>query len=346
MQNLFKRFWQWLQRLLAPFLGTEAATASQSSTQDASPLSDTDYEFLLSQLLEGIAHGWHEGRVLKFFQQLGDRGRTKDWVNWLERFEVNALKSPSNLPPHSPLAARLLRLGELAQAFPQIIPIGQQAHQIARQLYARQAPVQQPQVMWEYVGPDVVQSPESSTSEPPQDDLSMNDLREQLQVNDQLAQNFRHDLGLSEDASPETIVQALMQQFNTAQSELESLPPPETATEWFEMGLKQAQVGELEAAIASWDQALAMEPTLMVAWHNRGSALGNLGQLEAALANFQQAATHDPTDEFVWFNQGMILEALERNTDAIHSYQKALEVSPDLVEAQGRIDHLQALVPE
>ena len=38
-----------------------------TSSGDSS-LKDGDYEFLYNQLLEGVAHGWHDRRIIKFFQ--------------------------------------------------------------------------------------------------------------------------------------------------------------------------------------------------------------------------------------------------------------------------------------
>jgi Flp pilus assembly protein TadD len=352
MQKFFQRLWQWFQQLLAPLMGTGSAQRlGGKELAAAAPLSDTDYEFLYTQLLNGIAHGWHEGRILKFFYQLEDRSRPKDWVQWLDRFEVTVLQSPS---PNLTLAARMMRLGELAQSFPQIAPIGDKSYRIGRELYARQAPPQEEAVVWEYDGPDA-----GSGEPPPHVDITetlpdggtqtesygLADLADRLQQDPALAAHFAQTLGLDQ-ADPQTIMATLVAQINQAQSELATMPPPETVQDWFERGLKQAQVGELEAAIASWEAAIALEPTFAPAWHNRGSALGNMGRLEEALTNFQTAATHNPDDAYLWFNQGMVLEALDRYDQAIPSYEKALTLKPDLAEAQSRLQHLQALPTE
>jgi len=346
MQKFFQRLWQWLQQLLAPLIGTGSSQRQRGGElADIAPLSDTDYEFLFNQLLEGIAHGWHEGRILKFFHQLELRCRPKDWVSWLERFEITVLQSPS---PNLILAARMMRLGELAQSFPQIAPIGDKSSHIGRELYARQAPPQD-NTVWEYDGPDadgIIDVTDSSPDEGnPTESYGLDELADRLQADPALAAHFAQDLGL-DSADPDLIMETLMGQIDQAQADLEAMAPPETAQEWFERGLKQAQIGELDAAIASWDAAIVIEPTLAPAWHNRGSALGNMGRLEEALLNFQEAATHNPEDAYVWFNHGMVLEALDRNGQAIPSYEKALALNPDFAEAQSRIQHLQALPTE
>jgi tetratricopeptide (TPR) repeat protein len=94
--------------------------------------------------------------------------------------------------------------------------------------------------------------------------------------------------------------------------------------------------------IASWDQAVTLDPQLAQAWHNRGSALGNLGRLEEALASFRQAVTLNPQDYQALFNLGSVLEVLGQNEEAIASYQKVLEIEPTFELATTRLNHLQS----
>ena len=151
MGKLIQRIWQWLKKLFGhqTMLGETGKHRKHRiiDTDSTLALTDTDYEFLLTQLLEGVAHGWHEGRILKFFQQLGDRGKIKPWLAWIERFSDKVLSSDSaNLM----LAARLTRLGELTRSTSAVQPIGQAAYQLGRQLYAKESA----SVVWEYDGED------------------------------------------------------------------------------------------------------------------------------------------------------------------------------------------------
>ncbi len=59
------------------------------------PLTDANYEFLFNQLLDGVAHGWHAKRIVKFFHNLGERGKQEDWIAWLERFQSKITATPS-----------------------------------------------------------------------------------------------------------------------------------------------------------------------------------------------------------------------------------------------------------
>jgi tetratricopeptide (TPR) repeat protein len=111
-------------------------------------LSDADYEFLFNQLLEGIAHGWHDRRIVKFFVRLGNRGRGEDWIAWLQRLQAKA----SNLPLQSKrhLGTMMIRLGELTRATPEVAEIGAASYRIGKKLLFDQTPI-----IWEYIGPDL-----------------------------------------------------------------------------------------------------------------------------------------------------------------------------------------------
>ena len=111
-------------------------------------LSDADYEFLFNQLLEGISHGWHDRRIVKFFTSLGDRSNQKDWVAWLERLKVKASALPSQSKRQ--LGVMMIRLGELTRSTTEVDKIGAASHRIGKELLFGNV-----EDLWEYVGPDL-----------------------------------------------------------------------------------------------------------------------------------------------------------------------------------------------
>jgi tetratricopeptide (TPR) repeat protein len=337
--------------------------------QEVVPLTDTDYEFLFMQLLDGVAHGWHEGRILKFFERLGDRGRQRDWVEWLDRFGMRLQSSAAN---NQPLALRMIRLGELARAFPGIERIGESAYQVGYQLYSRETQ----NLIWEFAGPDeaavatdfLTESPEGNEETPQLETISIEELFSRLQSDPQLAGQIAEQLGI-EGADANGILDSLIAQFSP-----ENTKTPETVEEWFAAGLQQANLGNWEGAIACWDSALDLDPSLAAGWHNRGSALACLERYEEALASYDRALEITPDDYQIhnargsafyglqrwhealdcwdqvlekepdfhqaWYNRGSTLENLGRNDEAIAGYRRCLELEPDFPMARTRLDEL------
>ncbi|MFM2311154.1 MAG: hypothetical protein RLZZ04_430 [Cyanobacteriota bacterium] len=150
-------------------------------------LSDADYEFLFNQLLEGITHGWHDRRIIKFFARLGDRGQQADWVIWLERLREKLLKLP--MESKRPLGTMMIRLGELTQGAPEVSQIGAASHRIGRELLFGNSPAE----IWEYAGADLpprqnqMESPQELSARLP-DDFS--DLADQLGEKTELEQEI------------------------------------------------------------------------------------------------------------------------------------------------------------
>ena len=122
----------------------------EKANSNVSLLSDADYEFLFNQLLEGVAHGWHDRRIIKFFEQLGDRGKQENWIAWLERIRSNVITLP--LQSKRQLGTIMIRLGELTQSAPEVSKIGTVSNRIGRELLFGNTE----DVVWEYVGPDLI----------------------------------------------------------------------------------------------------------------------------------------------------------------------------------------------
>jgi tetratricopeptide (TPR) repeat protein len=383
MQRLFERIWQWLKSILG-LEKTQGNRRGKKIDRDTPQnLSDTDYEFLFSQLLEGVARGWHEGRILKFFQKLGEQGKQKYWVAWLERFGAKALASAA---PNQQLAARMMRLGELAQSFPDIEQIGQTSYTIGRKIYTRNVG----DVIWEYEGADaevpaspldllpdadaVIELENAPATGENLETMTIDELLVRLQSDRALATQMAGQLGI-ETTDPQIIVEKLIESFGTAQQEIDTQKVPDTVEEWFDRGLQQANLGDLEGAIASWENALGLNPNLAQAWHNRGSALAHLGRLEDAIASYNKAVELNPNDAQAWnarayalynlrrweeaiicwdkvielqpnfhegwYNRGCALENWGRVEAAIASFRKALEIQPDFELAKSKLDQLQ-----
>jgi hypothetical protein len=197
---MLRRLWQWLKRFFSKVFGTSSPTSETEvvTAPSAATLSDTDYEFLYMQLLEGVARGWQADRIDRFFIQLGDRGKTQLWLDWLDRFGDRLV---TNQTPQPQLTARMMLLAQQIEQLPKRREIGRKTTAIAQNI---QQSTQKQYPIWEYDGPD------SPNTTPPQT-ISLDELLERLQTDKKWAQYLAQQFGLDPNSDPETIIQAFIQ---------------------------------------------------------------------------------------------------------------------------------------
>lgn len=95
---------------------------------------------------------------------------------------------------------------------------------------------------------------------------------------------------------------------------------------WCGRGKVLTRQGYYEAALASFDAALQLQPDDHQSWVFRGVALMHLSRYKAALASFNQALELVIDDREVWIFRGAVLTYLNRHEEAIKSYQMALNI--------------------
>jgi tetratricopeptide (TPR) repeat protein len=333
-----------------------------------SGLSDADYEFLFNQLLEGIAHGWHDHRIIKFFNQLGDRGQQADWITWLERFRVKLLKLP--IQSKRQWGTMMIRLGELTQSATEVNQIGAATHRIGRELLFDNNPA----VIWEYAGPDF-------------------SLNEQIETEQELSQRLPNDfnaLGAQETAEVEldlAVESASLQDndFDAQPKEnlwLENVDSvasdlskneiqdntanrldlaPETAI------LKDSRLIASSAEITESSDAnldldleldsshqitsdgeeleLKLEPELespflddsslevIESWFNLGLKQVSVGEYAQAIVSWDKALKINANLPEAWHNRGSALGRMGDYEAAVKSFQSALAIDPNNYQA-------------
>jgi tetratricopeptide (TPR) repeat protein len=108
---------------------------------------------------------------------------------------------------------------------------------------------------------------------------------------------------------------------------------PDKHQAWYNRGIILLNLGHSEEAISSFDQALKSKPSYVNAWYNRGVVLANLGRVEEAISNLDQALKFEPDDYQIWYGRGATLSRLNRDSEAIISYDQALKIKPDFSDA-------------
>lgn len=86
-------------------------------------------------------------------------------------------------------------------------------------------------------------------------------------------------------------------------------------------------------AVASFDKAISLRPDYAEAYGNRGIALQELKQLDAAVASFDKATALKPDFADAYSNRGIALQELKQLDAAVASFDKAISLEPDLAEA-------------
>lgn len=327
---MLRRIWQWLKELFGRLFATPHSTTLSSSTGEAPPpLADSDYEYLFRQLLEGIAHGWQQDRVIRWFEGMKGRTPLTEWAAWLRRFGERVLASPAL---NNELATRLVQLGEKILPVRSLSEIGEVAYSIGTQLLDRNPK----EPVWEFDGPDAAYlnplEPEEdaaildeSETEVNQEvaateTITLDELLTRLQEDPMLLQMIAQQVGI-ETTDPQVIVEAVINQFNAANEAAAS-----EAEVFFAQGVQQEEAGDWEGAIASYNKALEIQPNLYEVWFNKGNVLSKVGRLEEAVFAYDKVIEIQPNIQEVWHNRGNALSNLGRWEESNTSYEKAREL--------------------
>jgi tetratricopeptide (TPR) repeat protein len=107
----------------------------------------------------------------------------------------------------------------------------------------------------------------------------------------------------------------------------------------------QYGLGEYDAALACYDRVLQLQPDQVQGWHHRGNALlYGYHQPLTAIDSYRRALQVDPQLALTWRNQGNALVELRRYIEAIGCYDHSLAISPnDEIAAQARAQAQQEL---
>jgi len=354
----------------------------------SSELTDADYDFLFNQLLEGVAHGWNQFKIIKFFQNLGSRGEQDHWVAWLERLSAKIPDVTNDSQRR--LGAIMLRLAEVTQSAAELSQLSAVSAEMGKKLFFGKIA----NLIWEYDGLDVVTTSSVATAPVTNQKNNVNNAVAEESIAESAARARKNAESLVAEAA--TIAIAESQTENRQETlpkssksankanhklNLPSVEQPSTkenaesssgvldlVESWFNLGLKQANVGDLPGAIDSWQKALQLNPNLAEIWHNLGSALGRLEyypeavdsfnraleidpqsaqawndrahafyqmqQWEPAVDSWNKAIAINPGNHQFWYHHGNALGQLQHLEEALASYQKALEISPDFQPAR------------
>ena len=106
----------------------------------------------------------------------------------------------------------------------------------------------------------------------------------------------------------------------------------ERAESWYQLGCSQLREDQVNAAEASFREALRIEPQLGKAYTNLGFALDRRGEKDAAVRQFKRAIELDPGNSAAYLNLGALYAERGEQKLAIRLFQNSLELCPPSIE--------------
>jgi predicted O-linked N-acetylglucosamine transferase (SPINDLY family) len=112
---------------------------------------------------------------------------------------------------------------------------------------------------------------------------------------------------------------------------------PDYAEGYNNLGIALLGLGQLEEAIAAYRQAIRIKPDHALAHNNLGNALKDKGQFDEAIASYRQAIRLKPDFAEAHSNLGAALEYKGQLDEAIAACRQAIRIKPDYAKAHSNL---------
>jgi tetratricopeptide (TPR) repeat protein len=106
---------------------------------------------------------------------------------------------------------------------------------------------------------------------------------------------------------------------------------PSSAEEWFDRAVA-LEPEDAEAALAAYQQAIAVDPVFVNAHINLGRLLHEAGRYTKAEQVYREAVKACGSDPVLLYNLGVLLDDMDRKTQAMEAYEAALSADPGMAE--------------
>jgi len=108
------------------------------------------------------------------------------------------------------------------------------------------------------------------------------------------------------------------------------------ASEFIGEGARLAAIGEHEAAIQNFDEAIQLDEERSFVYKQRGASYKALGQYEAAISDYSEAIRLNGQDVSAYYNRGVSQYALQDYAVAIADFDVVIQLDPEYVNAYSR----------
>jgi len=96
-----------------------------------------------------------------------------------------------------------------------------------------------------------------------------------------------------------------------------------TKEEWVREGNARTELKRYEEALATFEQAIRLDPNYSYAYYYKGNALNDLNRYEEAVQAFEQAIHLDPNYFYAHLFKGIALAELKHRQEAEQAFEKA-----------------------
>lgn len=97
---------------------------------------------------------------------------------------------------------------------------------------------------------------------------------------------------------------------------------------WINKGIALQDLGRYQESIASYDEALKLNPSNAKVWNRKAACLGDLGMDKESLDCSSKATQLDPSIEGGWVNKGISLSKLGRYNESLEALDEAIKLNP------------------
>ena len=102
-------------------------------------------------------------------------------------------------------------------------------------------------------------------------------------------------------------------------------------------GLRSMQAGEDDEAVASFSDAITLQPEMAEAWHQRARARYHAGDLNGAIHDLEETIRREPRDFSAFRTLANIANAREDWKGAYTAWQKVMELDPKTPGGEDRL---------
>lgn len=108
---------------------------------------------------------------------------------------------------------------------------------------------------------------------------------------------------------------------------------PDNALAHFNLGVAYQYQGKLDQAVAEYQEAISIDPDYAEAHNNLGIAYDDQGKPDEAIAEYQEAIRINPDYALAHYNLALAYYAQGKPDEAIAAYKEVIRVDPDSADA-------------